>query len=244
MNRLPTLFLLSPLLAALLVSHAPVARADTGQSLHPGPFDRLELGGAAQVRYRQGDRDEVLVDGDGEARRLVDLELRDGKLTVRTQRNWWPWGRARVQLQITSRELRELSISGAADFVAVEPVRVDQLRVGISGAGLARFDQLQATQLRFSVSGAGDGQFAGQVEELRIGISGKGEVQAEQLAADRVQVSISGLGKAKVWAIKELAVSTSGIGTVEYWGSPELSRRSSGVSTINSLGAKAAPAAP
>lgn len=209
--------------------------------LHPGAFDRLELGGAAQVRYRQGERDEVLVDSDEAGRRLVELELIGGKLTVRTQRNWWPWGRSRVQLQITSRELRELSISGAADFIAAEPVRVDQLRVGISGAGLARFDQLQATQLRFSVSGAGDGQFRGQVEELRIGISGKGEVQAEQLAADRVQISISGLGKARVWAIKELGVSTSGIGTVDYWGSPELQRRSSGVATVNALGNKPAP---
>lgn len=236
MKSLPTLFLLGSLLGGVAAAEPPPP-----QVLHPGAFDRLELGGAAQVRYRQGDRDEVLVDGEEAVRRLVDLELSGGKLTVRTQRNWWPWGRARVQLQITSRELRELSISGAADFIAAEPVRTEQLRVGISGAGLARFDQLQATQLRFAVSGAGDGQFRGQVEELRIGISGKGEVQAEQLAAERVQISISGLGKARVWALKELSVSTSGIGTVDYWGSPELQRRSSGVSTVNALGTKPAP---
>lgn len=219
-------------------------QTSAGRLHHLGPFDRLELGGAAQVRYRQGDRDEVLVEGDEEAQRQIELSVSNGRLHVRTQRNWWPWGRSRVKLQIVSRELRELGISGAADFVAAEPVQSRELRIGISGAGLARFDQLQAGLLRFSVSGAGDGRFAGQVEELRVGISGKGDVQAEQLHARRAQVSISGLGKAKLWVGDQLEVTTSGIGTVDYWGQPQVQRRTSGVSQVNGLGEKAAPVRP
>lgn len=240
MNKL--MLTLIPLLLAL--AQPAAAQTPPSQRYTPGSFDSLQLAGAAQVHYRQGDRDEVLVEGDESVQRQVELELRGSRLTVRTQSSWWSWSKPRVHLQVVSRELKELGISGASDFIAAEPVKSAELRVSISGAGLARFDQLRSERLRFSVSGAGDGQFAGQVEELRIGISGKGEVQAEQLAAERVQLSISGLGKAKVWAIKELTVSTSGIGTVDYWGSPELSRRSSGVSTINGLGPKAAPPAP
>ena len=173
--------------------------------------------------------------------RQVELELNGSRLTVRTQSGWAFWSRPRINLQVTTRELKQLGISGAADFVAEGAVTSPELRISISGAGLARFDQLKAGELRFTVSGAGEGRLAGQADSLRISISGKGDVQAEQLAVKNVQVGISGLGKARLWALQELDIHTSGIGTVEYWGSPQTQRRTSGISTINALGPKAAP---
>jgi len=226
---------------ALLCSLPADAQTPPSRSYQPGAFDQLQLAGSANVRYRQGDKDEIVIDGDEAVQRQVELELRGSQLTVRTQSGWGFWSRPRINMQVTTRELRQLGISGASDFVAVEPVSAKELRISISGAGLARFDQLKADELRFTVSGAGDGRLAGQVDRLRISISGKGDVQAEQLAAQHVQVGISGLGKARLWALQELDISTSGIGTVDYWGSPQTQRRSSGISTINALGPKAAP---
>ncbi len=238
LSLIVTALLLGPLPAAAQTAPPP------SKTYSPGSFDRLQLGGSVVVRYRQGERDELVVEGDESVQRQVDVRLHGSRLEVRTPGGWLVWMRPRVHLQVVSRELRELGISGAADFVAPDPVQLEELRVGISGSGLARFDQLKVGQLRFTVSGAGDGHFAGQAQELRIGISGKGEVLAEQLAAERVQIGISGLGKAKVWALKDLSISASGIGTVEYWGSPEVRRSNSGISTINALGPKAAPVSP
>lgn len=235
---------LSLFASSLLLTGLPAAAQTppASKTYSPGNFDRLQLGGSVVVRYRQGEQDELVIEGDEAVQRQVELKLRGSRLELRTPGGWLVWMKPRVHVQVISRDLRELEISGAADFVAPDPVQLDELRIGISGSGLARFDQMKVGQLRFTVSGAGEGHFSGQAQDLRIGISGKGEVLAEQLAATRAQVAISGLGKARIWALRDLSISTSGIGTVEYWGSPEVRRAASGVSTINALGAKAAPA--
>jgi Putative auto-transporter adhesin, head GIN domain len=144
-------------------------------------------------------------------------------------------------VRVQMRDLKELDVSGAVDFVAGGAVNVKSLRVDISGAGVARFDRLQADMLRFSVSGSGDGHFSGSANELNVSISGRSDFFGENLLTRTARVSISGLGKAHVWTVGELSTSVSGIGTIDYWGNPKVQKRSSGVSTFNDRGAKPAP---
>ena len=217
------------------------AQVDDSRTYRPGAFDGVEIAGSVAVRFQQGASDQVVVVGDEDLQRSVELELRNGLLTIRQAGNWKFWNARRPQLQITARELRHVTITGAADFVAPAAVQTEKLAVSISGAGLARFDQLQADQLSFSVSGAGDGQFAGRVRTLAIAIAGKSEFRGEQLASDSAQVRVSGIGHAKVWTMRDLNVSVSGIATVDYWGSPEVRRRSSGIAQVNDRGPKPAP---
>jgi Putative auto-transporter adhesin, head GIN domain len=159
---------------------------------------------------------------------------------VRSGGSWKFWrGAARVKLNVQMRDLKELKVSGATDFVAAEPVRLNSLRIGISGAGLVRFDQFSAEVLRIGVSGSGDAHFNGRVEKLSVSISGRSDFFGENLRCQDAQVSISGVGKAQVWAVGELNATVSGIGTVDYWGNPKLQKRASGVSTFNDRGPKA-----
>lgn len=220
---------------------AGLVHAQTGPSriYLPGPFDELEIHGSAEVRFEQGNIDQVLVEGDDEAQSAVQLNLRNGRLNIHQGGTWKFWNNRRLQLTITARDLKRLSISGAADVLAALPVKVGTLRVDISGAGLARFDRLQAGELRFTVSGAGDGQFAGSVDHLSVSVSGKSDFRGEQLHAQSGRVTVSGLGDVKVWAERDLSISISGVGTVDYWGSPTVKRRTSGLATINARGSRA-----
>jgi hypothetical protein len=229
------------LLAALLT---PAAHANPpeGKLYSLGSFDRVEVSGSAVIRYTQGPRDEVFVEGDEDAQKAVGLELRNGQLNISSTGAWKFWKSRRTQLTITSVELTRLSMSGAADWLAPEPVVAKRLSVSISGAGLARFDHLKAEALSFSVSGAGDGQAAGSVDELRVDISGKSNFRGENLQSQRARVGVSGIGDVKVWAIQELAISVSGVGTVDYWGAANVTRRTSGIARINDRGAKPAAA--
>jgi Putative auto-transporter adhesin, head GIN domain len=218
-----------------------LAQAPEGRAYTPGPFDSIEISGAAAVRFTQGEVDEVFVEGGPEVQRAVDLEVRNGQLVIRSGGGWKFWNAQRTQVQVTARDLRRLSISGAADLVATLPVQVRQLAVSISGAGLARFDQLRADKLSFSVSGAGDGQMAGSVQQLDISVSGRGAFRGEQLMSERATVQVSGVGDVRLWVQEALSVSVSGIGTVDYWGAPRVSRRTSGIAKVNDHGPKAAP---
>jgi hypothetical protein len=203
-----------------------------------GAFDGVEIGGAAEVRYAQGDVDQVWVAGPPEVQRELRLDVQGGMLRVRTQNSWRFWAPARPQLLVTSRNLGRLAILGAGDVTAAGPVKGAKLSVHISGAGLARFDQLNVDQLNFSVSGAGDGQVAGRVRELSVTVSGKAEFRGEQLQAGKARVVISGIGDVKLWATDELTVSVSGIGQVEYWGSPRVRLSSSGPGSVTPRGPK------
>lgn len=216
---------------------APVPAA-ASRSFTPGPFDRLKFSGSAQVRYLQGDRDELVVEGDEASVAALEVLLREGRLVVSQPGTWKFWKGHRLQMRVISRELRAVDISGAADFVAAEPVQVKDMDLSISGAGLVRFEQLKADRLSFTVSGSGDGQLAGAVQELQVRISGRGDFVAPRLQAQVARVSISGLGRAKVWATQELNASVSGVGSIEYWGNPPKGqRRLSGLGSLESRGA-------
>lgn len=216
------------LLVALGASLLPTSWAEdapAGRRYTPGPFDHIEFSGAAQVRYEQGDRDEVFIEGDDAEQRQVKVELDGTRLVIRQESGWRFWLVRRLRVQVVSRDLKRLVVSGAADVVATAPVQCKELAVSISGAGLVRFDHLTAEHLKFTVSGSGDGQLAGTVQELAISISGRGDVLAQHLRSQRALVSISGMGKAKVWALEELNVRVSGVGGVDYWGNPPKGQR-------------------
>ena len=225
--------------AAVSPPAAPALPSAEGRSYTPGDFDAIEISGAAHVRFRQGDMDGVFVEGDEDAQKAVSLEVRRGQLIIRPSGTWKFWNNKRVNVSVTARDLKRVNISGAADLLASAPVNLERLHISISGAGLARFDQLKAGQLYFHVSGAGDGQMAGQVGELAVTVSGRSEFRGEDLMAQRARVRVSGIAEVKVWAVQELQVSVSGVGTVEHWGSANVQRSASGIARINSRGPKA-----
>jgi hypothetical protein len=204
-------------------------------------FDSVEISGAAIVRFTQGAAEHVEVEGDAAAQKSVELDVRDGVLYIRPTGGWKFWSAQRTRIGITARDLRRVTISGAADFSALQAVQCENLDVSISGAGLARFDKLQAGTLRFKVSGAGDGQIAGNVDELQIMVSGRGEFRGENLLSRRAQVAVTGIGEVRVWAAQWLGVNVSGVGSVDYWGAPLVERHSSGVARITERGPKPLP---
>jgi hypothetical protein len=215
--------------------------AEIGRIYAPGAFDRVELAGAARVVLVQGERDQAFIHGDPEVQKSVEVELADRQLIIRPTGGWKFWHSKKLFVQVEMRELKQLSVSGASDVHAPGPLRSDQLRLSISGAGSARLDQLQARQLTFHISGAGDGQLGGQVDDLALQISGKGRVTAERLQAQRARVNVSGLGNVSLWVLDDLAAHISGVGSVDYYGNPSVQRSVSGMGSISARGEKRQP---
>lgn len=212
------------------------AQHAAGRSYSPGPFQRLEISGAADVRLLQGDRDEVFIAGDEETQKSVTVQLRGNRLEIQPSGNWKFWRSKRLQMEVTVRQLENLELSGNGEVHAPATFRAQRLSLSISGSGLVRFDDLQAQRLHFAVAGSGEGQLRGQVDSLSLAISGKGKLQAEQLRSERAAVAISGVGQAQLWVTRSLSVAVMGVGTVDYWGSPQVSRDASGLAKINARG--------
>lgn len=216
----------------------PAAPAEPGKLYAPGAFDRLELSGAARVLLTQGERDQAFVVGDADALKGVEVELADRQLVVRSTGGWKFWHNQKVFVKVEMRELRQLSVSGASDVQVPGPLKCEQLKLSISGAGVVRLDQLQARQLTFGISGAGEGQFGGRVDEMAVQISGKGKVVADRLQAQKARVGVSGIGNVVLWVTDDLSAHVSGIGSVDYFGSPQVQRSVSGMGSISAKGEK------
>jgi len=227
--------------AALLLAPPLHAQAPEGRLYTPGAFDAIEISGAADVRFQQGANDQVFIEGGDEAQQRVELRVRNNVLSIDSGGGWKFWNANRLQVVVTARQLARLTISGAASVQAPAPVRAGRLGISISGAGVARFDQLTADHLVFSVSGSGDADVAGQVRELGVSIAGRSDFRGENLASRRARVSIAGVGDVKVWAIEDLTLSVSGVGRIEYWGSAQVRRSTSGAATVVDRGPKPAP---
>jgi hypothetical protein len=226
------------LFALALLAAGAFAQAPDGKLYAPGPFDRLEVDGSAQIRLTQGDRDQVFINGDASVQKGVEVELVNNRLYIRPAGSWKFWNDTRLQIDVQMRQLSRLSLSGNGDLYAPGPIKCDQLTISVSGAGLARFDDLRADELKFDISGAGDGLLAGQVDRLKLSVSGKGKLLASELRAASATVSISGVGNASLWVTETLRVSVSGVGHVDYWGQPDVKRSISGVASVTSRGDK------
>ncbi|HEY4080742.1 MAG TPA: head GIN domain-containing protein [Burkholderiaceae bacterium] len=215
------------------------AYAQDGKTYAPGPFDRLEIDGSAQVSISQGERDQVFIRGDDDVQQSVEVSLDGKRLSVHPTGSWKFWRSQRLQITVQMRQLRMLTLSGASDLKMDGPIKSDRLDIHVSGAGNVRADALDVGELRFEISGAGDGDLAGQVGKLGMTISGTGKLKAENLKAGRANVSISGAGSARLWVVDGIKVSISGIGDVDYWGKPtDVSRSTAGLGSITAHGEK------
>jgi hypothetical protein len=217
----------------------PLPPGEVGKLYPLASFDRILVDGVAKLILVQGEREQAYVWGSPEMLRALDVDVADQQLTIRPSGTWRFWNVPRINIKVEVRQLRQVTLAGAADLHAPGPVQAEQLKLSISGAGSVRFDQLQAQQLQFDVSGAGDGHLAGQVGELNVRVSGKGRVTADQLKAQQARINISGIGNATLWVTDKLAATISGIGGVDYYGQPkEVQRHVSGMGSISSKGEK------
>ncbi|HEX7686256.1 MAG TPA: head GIN domain-containing protein, partial [Burkholderiaceae bacterium] len=216
----------------------PPAGGGEGRLYSPGPFSSIQVDGSGQVRVVQGDRDEVWVPGDEATQEAVDVHRSGSRLMLTLPGGWKFWRDSRTLVEVRVRELHGVMLAGSADVLAPGPIATPELVVSVSGAGLARFDDLRADALRFDISGAGDGQLAGQVGHLRLSVSGKGKVVANELRAQTADVSISGVANASLWVVDSLRVGISGAGHVGYWGQPQVSQKISGFGGVEALGDK------
>lgn len=226
------------LLLACTSGWAQTGTPRTGQVYSLGPFERLEVAGSANVKLVQGDKDEIFIVGGSDIQRSVEVSLSGDRVLIKPTGTWKFWNNTRLQIDVEMRHMTQLVLSGSSDLHAPGPVKAEQLKIYISGAGMARFDELHCEQLGFHISGAGEGQLRGKVRELALSVSGKGKLQAEELQTQKAGVSISGIGSAALWVIDDLRVGVSGIGSVDYWGKPNLRRSSSGMSTVTGHGEK------
>ena len=180
-------------------------------------FTAIVVSGSANLEIEQTGEEGLEITTDDNFLPLYTTEVRNGTLYIEIaegKRLIWSWSGnvPRItRIKVTVRDLRKLTISGAARVHATN---------------------LDTDSLSIAISGAASGSFAGRSDNLSITVSGSGSLDAVDLRAKRATIVVSGAGEVTVNANEELNARVSGVGTIWYVGSPKLQSKVSGVGSV------------
>jgi len=209
------------LLALLFVT--TLALAQNRQTVDVRDFDQISMKIGGTVYVTQGDKNEVVLEGDQDDIDKLEVEVRNGELRIESRRrsSWrfWNSGNVRVDVYVTVKELNSVTVSGSGDIVGRNTIETDRFRARVSGSGDIEMD-IDAKEVQSSISGSGDIELSGSASSGTLSISGSGKFLAEKLRVDDFEVKISGSGRSSITVYGELDVRISGSGSVYYAGEP------------------------
>jgi hypothetical protein len=209
-------------LAALVVGGTRLmsgASADvTGSGKHKedrrqiGGFDKVAVGGALEVQIDVGGAgSEIVVSGDDNLVPLVQSEVKDGRLRLRSRENLRPQSGLTVTVRLPS--LREIEAGGAVRITA-RGVAGDSLKVDIAGASQV--------------------QLEGKVKKLDAEVAGASRLNATSLQTDSVVVDAAGASSAAISARREVSGEAAGASQVQVHGNPaSVKVETSGASSVS-----------
>ena len=128
-----------------------------------------------------------------------------------------------VTVRITSKDLKEVTITGSGDFEANTNVLTSNITLSVSGSGEMEFKKIEANAAKVSIAGSGDVKVKlMDAKSLNASIAGSGEVEIDQITAkcDAAKLSIAGSGemKARLDGCKALECKIAGSGDIELEG--------------------------
>jgi hypothetical protein len=172
-------------------------------------FNAIETSGAFEVQVNCQQPAGFELEADDNLLPLVETEVRDGVLRVRTTRGYSSSGG--IVLRITVPDLASVKSTGAGKF-NVSNVKNDNFEIRSTGA---------ATVVA-----------SGQSKSLKISSTGAGKIDAHDLRARDADVSVTGAAGVDVYATDELDVTVSGAGRVTYSGNPKVNKKVNGAGQV------------
>ncbi len=195
-------------------------------------FDAIDVSGAYKVYLYQGDEEKLLIEADDNLMEYIRTQVRGGKLFLDTRNV--SFRRATVNAHVTVKDLEEIKASGAVKIIGQTPLKLEHLRVNVSGASDIDLEVF-GDRMELKMSGAGKSHLTGEVDKMTIRLSGASKISAETLWCRAMDIKISGAGSANVNVDEKLVAKVSGAGNVRYLGNPNVRSNISGAGNVSRL---------
>ncbi|HKD48642.1 MAG TPA: DUF2807 domain-containing protein [Rhizomicrobium sp.] len=173
--------------------------APTGQSvtrdLAWDGSDSAGIAVPANVHYRRGQGDRVVVTGDSAV--VPHVEIVDGSVQLDcrpSRRNW-----VRLEVTLPGRPFKSFSLAGLGDMT---------------------LDGIDQPDLQLHLAGSGNIAASGKTSRLELHIAGAGDAKLGQLLADRVTLHVAGSGNIDVAPKDDLDAHIVGSGTLMLHSEP------------------------
>ena len=183
------------------------------------PFTSLQVGGAFDVSYAQGETLSLVIEADENLMKAIRTEVIDGRLVISSKniRN-----ATSLSIYLTSPAPSEIKLSGAANLEGENTVTTENLLIDVSGASEARLN-IEVEILEAYASGASELKLSGTADDIFVTASGASEVRAADLLAQTGEAKASGAADIKINVSEKLSTSSSGAGNILVTGNAAIS---------------------
>lgn len=189
------------------------------KSLVLDDFSGIKNKTSVEVFIRQGDEQEVIVEGKEDAIDELEMDVNNGIWEIEFDRCVRDLDN--MQIFITLPVLRKVYSSGSGDIMGENLFLAEDIDFQLSGSGDVRIEA-EADDIDVKISGSGDLIIDGLCDEAVYRLSGSGDVQAFGMQSRTADINISGSGGTEVNVAEFLKVRISGSGDVRFIGSPEI----------------------
>ncbi len=194
-----------------------------------GSFDKIEIGGAFKVFLSQGSIESLVVEADENLMKIIETDVRGGKLIVETKENIHD--SKKLNLYITVKDLTSLDVSGAVELTTEGKLELKNLEFEGSGASEIKMN-FTAERVDGNFSGASEIEFEGSAGFCRLDMSGASELDAEAFVVKEFDLQLSGAGDADINVTEKLKANVSGAANVSYIGDPQVDSEISGAGSV------------
>jgi hypothetical protein len=225
-----------PFLAALIAVGAiasPAPAADRNYSVTS--FDRIRLDGPFKVHLTTNVAPFARATGSPEALDGVWLDVQGRTLVIHSNRSSWGGYPGKqpgpVEISVGTHELAAAYLNGSGSL-AVDKIRGLAFELAIQGAGAANIANVDVDQLQIGISGAGSTSLAGKAPKMTAIIRGSSLFDASGLATKDVVIGAEGPVIVKVNATSSAKIDAMGTATVELTGGAACTVKANGSVTV------------
>ena len=200
-------------------------------------FDQIVFRSEGRIVLVQGNAESLTVETDDNLVGLLETEVRNGTLEIRTADDLDIDPTNTVEFRIEFIDLTRLEHAGVGSMEFAE-WSTDNAMIVLSGVGDIRIDALTGTTLSIQHEGVGAISIAGTVVNQEVTLSGLAIYGAENLETKYTTIYANDSAAATIWVETTLEAVVSGFGSVEFYGRPQVTETVGDSASVISLGAK------
>ncbi|RYY58451.1 MAG: DUF2807 domain-containing protein [Chitinophagaceae bacterium] len=199
-------------------------------------FTAIKLSSAFDVYISQGDEALAVSASDSKYLENIKTEVSGGTLRIWFESGngikGWNTGKMKLKAYISFKDINKLDISGACDVYIEGVIKLQDLKLVLSGASDLK-GKLDVAKLEVDMSGASDMGVSGTVGQLDIESSGASSFKGFDLITEFCTAKASGASDIKITVNKELNVNASGASDIDYKGTGVIrDLKTSGASSV------------
>lgn len=202
-------------------------------------FHGIKISGGIDLYLSQGNETNVVASAtETKFRDRIKTEIVDGVLRIWYDSDGWKWNTGHKQLKayVSFKMIDELTATGASDVYIEGSLKVNDLRMKLSGASDVR-GNITAGKFEIEQSGASDARISGSAGSLKITASGASDFKGFDFEVQTCDAHASGASDIQITVNKELKAHASGASDIYYKGNAVITdMHSSGASSVKKRG--------